>query len=450
MSERKRIPSPNGHWFWGHTLAFKDKPLEYCMDAREAHGDVVKFRIGFHDWILVNDPKIVWDICVKRQREFLKPKIAKRLWSKFLGEGILAADGDKWKRNQKLVRPGFHRERIEAYGKIIVDYTTMLADAWRADESGKRDIQKDMTRLTLAIVCKTLFDADFADDDNRVNSAMATLNEIMLDHIHLPLPTPRWWPSAKNRKKVAALDEIEDIVVSMIHERKVEAVDRGDLLSMLIQARDENGEQLDDKQLRDEAMTLFFAGHDTTSNALTWMWLLLSRHPEVETRLLEELESVLQGRPPTFEDLRHLPYLDMVVKESMRILPSVWVFMREPAEDVEIDGYHFPKGAFIMISPYTLGHHPELFENPERFDPERFTKENEAQLPPGAYVPFAAGNRMCIGKAFASMEARLVLATLLPAFKAGVPKDYEPELLAELSLHPKDGMPFDVRPRPQL
>jgi cytochrome P450 len=417
------------------------------MAAREAHGDVVGFRIGFHDWILINDPKIVWDICVKRQREFLKPKIAKRLWSKFLGEGILAADGEKWTRNQKLVRPGFHRDRIEAYGTVIVNYTTMLADSWRESDSDQRDIQKDMSRLTLAIVCKTLFDADFADDENRVNRAMATLNEIMLDHIHLPLPTPRWWPSAKNRKKVAALDEIEEIVVSIIQERKAEAVDRGDLLSMLIQARDENGEGLDDKQLRDEAMTLFFAGHDTTANALTWMWLLLSRHPEVEARLLDELNHVLQGRSPTFEDLRDLPYLDMVVKESMRILPSVWVFMREPAEDVEIEGYRFPKGAFLLISPYTLGHHPDLFEDPERFEPERFSRENEAKLPSGAYVPFAAGNRMCIGKSFASMEARLVLATLLPAFHAGVPDDYEPELLAELSLHPKGGMPFRVKHR---
>jgi cytochrome P450 len=216
---------------------------------------------------------------------------------------------------------------------------------------------------------------------------------------------------------------------------------------MLILAVDESGQRMNDKELRDEAMTLFFAGHETTAMALSWMWYLLAIHPEVEARLAAELESVVGARSPGLEDLPKLSYLDMVVKESMRILPSVWAYMREPLEDVRLGEHTIPKGRIAFISPYVTHHDPRFFPDPEAFRPERFSKEGERAIPKGAYVPFAAGPRVCLGKSFALMEARLILATMVQRVKVELVPGYRMELLPKISLRPKGGVPVFVRMR---
>lgn len=441
----ENAPGPPGGLLLGSTLDFKAKPLQYLCYLQRAYGDVVHFRVGFQDWYLLSNPEHVWDVCVRRQSLFHKPDLAKRLWKPFLGRGIITQDGAAWKKAHKLIRPGFHRDRIDAYGRTMVAYTHRMLESWSSGQ--QRDVHGDMVALTLEIVAKTLFDADVARDARTVGEAMLVLQEVMAEHIHLPLPLPKWWPSEANRKKVKALGDIHGIVDRIIAERRAEGRDRGDLLSTLLNARTEEGEAMDDLQVRDEAMTLFFAGHETSSNQLVWAWYLLAGHPEIVASCRAELDEVVGDRDVTAGDLRRLPYLDMTVKECQRRLPSVWVFMREPIEDVDIGGFTLKKGVNVMISPWVLQHDHRWFPNPKTFDPERFRKDRAAEIPNGAFVPFAAGPRICAGKAFADMEMRLVLATMLQHQDPVVPDGFKPDLLAELSLHPRGGLPIVVRPR---
>ena len=426
----------------------QDHAAEFMAELQAENGDVSMFRMLGHPWVLVNDPEAIYDILTKRADKFHKAAINPKIFRSFLGYGILSADGEAWRRNHKMMMPAFHKRRIDEYARVMVEFThDMMAD-WQADET--RDVCADMNALTLAIVGKTLFDADVRGADaETVGEAMLTINEVLIEHVQMPIPLPRWWPSAKNRRKVKAVDAIDAIVRRTIRSRQASGEDRGDLLSMMLLARDENGEGMTETQLRDEAMTIFFAGHETTAHALTWAWYLLSTHPEVAATAQAELDGVLDGRQPGLEDLKDLQYIEQVVKEVMRLLPSVYVFMREPTEDVVVGGYTRKKGWYILISPFVL-HRSERFEDPLAFRPERWTKEMEKGLHNGAYVPFSAGPRVCIGKVFAIMELKLILATMLQRVTPRIPAGHEPVLLQQLSLNPKDGMPavVDLRPSP--
>lgn len=435
-------PGPRGDLLLGSTLDFKEHPLHYVKYLHEAYGDVVRFRVGPSHWVLVAHPEDIWDIMTRRADVFLKPRIAKRLWDKFLGDGLLTTEGETWKRLHKLVMPAFHRKRIAAYAETMTAYAHRMIDGWQAGE--RRDFDEDMVQITLEIVAKTLFDADVQEGAELVGEAMHVIQKEMLEHIHMPIPVPRWWPSARNNRKLAAIADMESVVRKVIDARRASGEDHGDLLSMLLLATDEEGEGLTDREVRDQAMTIFFAGHETTAHAMTWMWYLLSRHPAVTARLVADIDRVTGGQEMTLAHLRELPYLEQVVKESMRILPSVWVFMKEPVEDVEIRGFRIPKGTQIMISPYVTHHDARWFPSPETFDPGRFDKERAKAIPSGAYIPFSGGSRICIGKAFAMMESQLIIGSLLQRVKPAVPADYRLAMKAELSNHPDGGMPVDV------
>ncbi len=436
-------PGPRGDLILGSSLDLKQSPLEYVCYLQKAYGDVVGFRIGPSRWYLVSHPDDIWDILVKQADKFQKPKIARRLWEKFLGDSILTAEGDNWKRLHRLMRPAFHRQRIEAYGEVTVDYTHRMLDTW--EEGQELEIDDTMVQLTLEIVAKTLFDADVRDDAQKVGEAMHVLNEAMLEHIYAPVPVPRWWPSQTNKRKLKAIGDIEELVHGFIEERRSNGVDKGDLLSMLVFARTDEDEPLSDKEVRDQAMTLFFAGHETTAHALSWAWYLLAKHPEICARLQADIDRVTGGERLTVENLRELPYLDQVIKESLRILPSVWVFMKEPTEDVVIRGCKIPKGGQIMISAYVTQHDARWFPSPETFDPERFSPERVKEIPNGAYVPFNAGQRVCIGKAFAMMELRLIMGSMLQRLTPTIPEGHVARKHAVMSMQPEGGLPGIVQ-----
>ena len=440
--ERRPAPGPRGAWLLGSTLDFKDRPLEYACYLQRAYGDVVRFRVGHMNWYLLSHPDDIHDAMVQRAHIFLKPKIAHKLWRPFLGDGVLTLEGEAWKRMSRLMRPAFHKKRLANYAGVMARYSDRLVDRYTAGE--RRDMARDMTALTLEIVAKTLFDADVQADASEFGDAMLDLQDAILDHLYMPLPIPRWWPSQTNRRKWSAIDHMRGRVAQVITERRRAGVDTGDLLSMLMAAREEDGTGLTDKELLDQSMTLFFAGHETTANSLTWTWYLLARHPEVVQRLQEELHAACGERPPGVEDLRNLPYLEQVVKEAMRILPSVWTFMKEPTEDVEVRGYHIPKGSQVMICPYIVHRDPRWWHHPTVFDPDRFAPERESRIRKGAYVPFSGGSRVCLGKAFALLESRIILGTMLQRINPAIPADYVPDKLAELSMHPRGGLPFDV------
>lgn len=435
-------PGPRGDLLLGSTLDFKEHPLHYVKYLHEAYGDVVRFRVGPSYWYLVAHPEDIWDIMTRRADVFIKPQIAKRLWEKFLGDGLLTTEGEAWKRQHKLVLPAFHRKRIAAYAETMTSFTHRMIAAWEDGE--RRDFDEDMVQLTLEIVAKTLFDADVQDGAELVGEAMHVIQREMLEHIHMPVPVPRWWPSARNRRKLAAIADMEGVVRTVIEARRASGEDHGDLLSMLLLATDEEGHSLSDTEVRDQAMTLFFAGHETTAHAMTWMWYLLARNPRVTERLVAEIDRVTGGEDLALGHLSELPFLEQTVKEAMRILPSVWVFMKETTEDVEIRGFRIPKGSPIMISPYVTHHDARWYPSPETFDPDRFEKDRARDLPSGAYIPFSGGSRICIGKAFAMMEAQLVIGSLLQRVRPIVPADYKLAMKAELSNHPDGGMPVDV------
>jgi cytochrome P450 len=440
------VPSPGGSLpLVGHLLGFQPQPLDFCLRAKREYGDLVRIRVATNDWYVLSAPRHVHRVLVTEASNFEKPALAKRLWKPFLGNGIVASDGPYWKRQHKLILPGFHKKRIDGYGEAMVRLTEAMVAGWTPGE--RRDICNDFTDLTLAIVAKTLFDADVSGKARHVGHLMDVINQLLVDHIHMPVELPRWWPSQGNRRKVSALDDFRRVVREIIEERRASGVDHGDLLSTLVFARDEAGKSMTDSEIHDEAVTLFFAGHETTSIALTYMWYLLATHQDVQEKVKKEIESVVGDRPLTVTDLPKLPYLDMVVKESMRILPPVWSYMRAPIEDFIVDDYTIPSRAIVFISPFILQHDRRSFPDPETFRPERFLPAEEAKIPQGAYVPFAAGPRVCLGKNFAMMEARLVLGTLVQHCRITIPDDYEIVFFPRLALRPKHGMPSDVELR---
>jgi cytochrome P450 len=445
MAKGKTPPGPRGDLLLGSALDFKDKPLKFINYVANAYGDVSRFRVGPTYWYLITHPEDIHDAITKRRNIFLKPKIATRLWEKFLGDGLLTTEGDTWKRQHSLVLPAFHRQRIANYGEVMVNYTHRMMDRWTEGE--QIDIDHEMVGLTLEIVAKTLFDADVRGEAKTVGNAMNILNKEMLEHIHMPLRVPKWWPSARNKRKLSAIEDIEKIVRDVIAERRESGEDRGDLLSMLLQTRDESNDQLNDTEIRDQMMTIFFAGHETTAHAMSWAWYLLAKHPEVTSRLQADIAKVTGGERLSVPHLSELPYLEQMVKESLRFLPSVWIFIKEPTEDVTVRGFHIPKGVPVLISPYVTHHDPRWYPSPETFDPDRFSKERIKEIPHGAYFPFSGGQRICIGKSFAMMEMRLILGSMLQRIQPTVDPSYELAAKAELSLHPEGPLPVEVKLR---
>ena len=441
MTKLLTPPGPRGDFVLGSTLDFKSHPAKFIKYVAQTYGDVTRFRVGPSYWYLVTHPEDIHDMMTKRGHIFLKPQIAKRLWDKFLGDGLLTTEGPVWERQSRLVRPAFRRSRIHGFGTDMVEFTHRLLDRW--EDGARVDMAEAMTGLTLEIVAKTLFDADVHYGTSTVAKAMVVLQKEMLDHIYMPLPVPRWWPSEGNRRKLRAIADIEQIVQDVIAERRTSGEDRGDLLSMLLQA-DESGDRLSDREIRDQAMTLFFAGHETTANALAWAWMLLAQHPQVTERLQADLEVVTGGERITVKHLADLPYLEWTVKECMRLRPSVWVFIKQATEDVAIRGFSIPKGVPILISPYVTQLDERWFPSPLTFLPERFSPERITEIPRGAYVPFSGGKRVCLGQGFAVMEMKLIIASMLQRLRPRLAPGYVPRHKAELSMHPDGGLPVDV------
>ncbi len=384
------------------------------------------------------DPELMHEVLVEKADKFHKGMVMKRGLVPFLGNGLVTSDGDFWRRQRKLAQPAFHARRIENYASTMVDHTLKMLDSWQAGATIR--IDREMMKLTLGIACKTLFDTDVSGDAERVGVLLADVLDITNERFSSVVNLPKWIPTPKRARTARLIGELDAIIQRFIDQRRKNGEDRGDLLSMLMLAEDENGEHMSDKQLRDEVMTLFFAGHETTANTLTWAWYLLSQHPEARTKLWQEVDSVLEGRAPTLADLSKLPYTDQIIKESLRLYPPAPGMNREPVEDVTIGGYTVPKGVQLSLSIYAMQRSDRYFDHPEDFDPERFSPEREKQIPRYAYLPFGGGPRVCIGNMFAMMEARLVLAAVAARYDLALLP--EPQVVPEqlVTIRPKFGM----------
>jgi len=420
MLERT-APGPWGHAVLGNFPALRTDPLGLFIGGAREFGDVVRFRFGPRFAHLVCLPEHVKHVLLDNQKNYTKDTRGFRALRDVLGLGLLTSEGDTWLRNRRIAQPAFHRQRIAELGTVMARAAAETADEWQAHLARGRpfDVATEMMRLTLRIVGETLLSADVSGDADAVSQAVHRVLAETRNRVYRPLSIPLAVPTPGNRRFLDAVRALDAIVYRMIAERRRAGSDaRADLLSVLLHARDEQtGEAMTDRQLRDEVMTIFLAGHETTANALTWTWVLLSRHPEAGRRLRAELSQVLGGRTPTAEDTARLPYLTMVLDESMRLYPPAWMIGRCAAADDVIDGYRIPAGTYVFISPYVTHRHPRLWENPEGFDPERFSPERAAAIPRYAYFPFGGGPRQCIGNGFATMEALIVLGTLAQRFR---------------------------------
>src|ERR1700722_357826 len=427
-------PSPES---W--TASFKDysrDPLGYMPQLVRDYGDIVTMRYYNFRVYFVSHPDYIEQVLVTHNRKFIKGRILRKNKQLF-GNGLLTSEGDFWLRQRRLAQPAFHRGRVASYADTMVRFASRLASEWRGGE--ERDIHAEMMRLTLSIVAKTLFDADVDREAKRVGHALEAIMSLNSDFRKLIL-TPTWLPTPRKIRATIATAKLNRIIYRFIDERRASGVDNGDLLSMLLAAQDDDGSRMTNRQLRDESITIFLAGHETTANALSWTWMLLAQNPSVETKLHEELDRVLGGRTPTVEDLANLRYTGQVITESMRLYPPAWGMARVAIEDTEIAGYPIPKGCGVSLAQWGVPPDPRCFDAPLEFRPERWEGDLLKRLPRFGYFPFGGGPRQCIGNNFAVMEASLLLATLAQQFKISLVPGKEIIPAASITLRPKTGI----------
>jgi cytochrome P450 len=424
-------------------LAYRKGPLPFFQNLAAQYGDISYFRLGPQEAFFLNHPDYIKDVLVTNHQNFHKGLALQRA-KRLLGEGLLTSEGDFHRRQRRLAQPAFHRARIASYAGVMTAYATETRERWR--DGAALDMSEEMMRLTLGIVGKTLFDADVVSDAQQVGEAMTVVmdlfNIITIPFFELlqklPLPQLRRFDSARAR--------LDAIIYRLIEERRRSGVDRGDLLSMLLLAQDTEGDggTMTDEQLRDEVMTIFLAGHETTANALTWTWYLLSQNPEAEAKLHQEIDRVLEGRLPTFEDVAQLKYTEMVLAESMRLYPPAWAIGRLAMNESEIGGYVVPKKSLVLMSQYVMHRDPRYFPEPLRFDPDRWTAEARESRPQFSYFPFGGGPRRCIGEGFAWMEGILLMATLAQQWQMRLVANHPVVLKPVITLRPKYGMRMTV------
>jgi cytochrome P450 len=408
---------------------------------------VAFFWMGPFDVYLVSDPELIREVLVTSHRRYHKGRglqEAKRL----LGDGLLTSEGAFHRRQRRLAQPAFHHTRIAGYAEVMSAYADRARARWR--DGQVVDVHREMTDLTLAIVGKTLFDTDVEGSEARVVRESLTSVLEMFDRMTSPIaPLLDLLPFPSMRRFQRARDTLDALVYRMIEERRRVGTDRGDLLSMLLMATDDehDGGGMMDEQLRDEAMTIFLAGHETTANALTWTWYLLSQHPEVEHRLHAELDTVLGGRLPSAEDLPALRYTEMVLSESLRLYPPAWVMGRRTIEPHQLGGYPIPEGGTLLMSQYLMHHDPRWYPDPYRFDPDRWTPEAQEGRPKFAFFPFGGGPRLCIGESFAWMEGELALATIAQRWRMRLVPGQALRLQPRITLRPGGGVRMELMRR---
>lgn len=440
--------APGSLPYVGNMLEFGRRPLAF-IDKTAALGAVVELKMpGRRAFQLQRAEDVAHVLTHTNDQDFAKFDIPIATIPLTLGEGLFTAKGEAWARQRRMMQPAFHRQRIEAYSTIMVERTAQMLATWKEGET--RDLHEEMMKLTLEIVCDALFGADTSQRSETLGAALNVLVQDFVGRSTNPLQLPPPLPTRRNRQLKQALQTIESQLFAIVNERRAkgELEARTDLLSMLLLAQDDEQSAMSDKQLRDEIVTLFIAGHETTALALAWAFYLLAQHPDVDDALVQEMQQVLGDRTPTLADVANLKAAERVLKESMRLYPPVWSFAnRLVLCDCELSGYHIPKESVIFIHPWTLHRSSEYFSDPLGFHPERWTEEFSKTLPKYAYFPFGAGPRVCISIPFAMLEATLALAMISRQFQLRLVNDKPVELLPSFTLRPKTGIWLKVEKR---
>lgn len=452
MSSRPHLPPGPRNSFPGQQLlAFRRSPTDFLTHVAREYGDVARLSFGRRTVFLLNHPDYIRDVLVTHQDNFRKGLALAR--AKFLfGEGLLTSEGQLHRRQRRLIQPAFHRQRVAAYAGMIVRHASQARETW--EDAREFDVAREMRRLTLLVVCEALFGADVRAEADAVDEAVSSV----IRRFQL-FPSP--WSVARHSlgklaarasrrdptaRDTTARDKLDAIIFRIIRERQRAGAGGDDLLAMLLAAKDEESGaddeagRMSETQVRDEVITLFMAGHETTANALAWTWHLLSQHPEVEAKFHDELDAVLAGHLPTAEDAPRLRYTAMVFAEAMRLYPPSWILSRRALADYEVGGYALPAGSLIMLSSYVMQRDERYFPAPQRFDPERWTEAASASRPEFSYFPFGGGARRCIGEGFARLEALLILATLAQVWRLEAVADKPVELQPGMVLRARHGV----------
>jgi cytochrome P450 len=444
VSDADKFPSGPPSSLWRTLFGpMRQDPLRFFTEVARKYGDVAGLRLYKYRTIFINHPDLIEDVLVTNARKFHKGRVLqanKRLF----GEGLLTSEGDFWLRQRRLAQPAFHKARIAAYGETMVHFAERSVRTWRSGE--ERDIHEEMMQVTLQVVGKTLFDADVAQDAQDVGRTLDVLMKLGANFGRTIL-VPLWLPTPRNIQARLGIRRLEKVIYRIIADRRASGRDSGDLLSMLLAAQDEDGSRMTDQQLRDETITIFLAGHETTANLLTWTWWLLAQNPAVEKKFHEELDGVLGGRAPSIEDLPKLAYLNYLLTESLRLYPPAWGMARLVVEECEIAGYQLKPGNGVALAQWVVHRDPRWYDAPEEFRPERWENGLAKKIPRFAYFPFGGGPRQCIGNTFALMEASLILATIGQRLRFRLVPGHRVTPLASITLRPRHGIRATVEMR---
>lgn len=431
---------------------FRADPLRFLMDVHEKCGDVARFRMAHQNCYLLRHPNDVHHVLVENHANYGKQTVGYEKMRQLLGNGLVTSEGSFWKRQRRIAQPGFHRKRIEAFANTMATMADEMVDGWLEGEGqgGVRDVSVDMMAVTLRIVANTVLSVDVAARETEIGDAVTVILEVFDDSVRRIFPVHEHLPTATNKRWEAARNFLDQIVYGIIDARRKpgEVSETDDLLDMLMNAVDEeSGETMTDVQLRDEVMTMFMAGHETTANALTFALYELARHPDTMGEVQAEVDRVLGSRRATLEDLAELELCGRVMNEAMRIHPPIWLLARNAKEDDQMGPFRIRKGSIVFLSPYATHRHPAFWPEPQRFDPDRFLPEAVKARPKYAFYPFSGGPRVCIGNHFAEMEAKLILAAIAQrctvALDESTRVDYDPSV----TLRPRGGLRLKVRPR---
>jgi cytochrome P450 len=438
-----RPPGPKPSFLIGNMPLASPDPLATFTRWARGYGDIFYYRAAYIHVYFLNHPDLIETVLVRQYQNFLKDRVLQNSrW--FFGDGLLTSEKEVWRKQRQLCQPAFHRERIASYAALMTEYAEDMLRHW--NDGDILDVHQEMMQLTLRVVVRALFNVE-AEATSQVSAALnVVMRNITGARMILP-PILRQLPTPGMYKFRRAVDQLNRTVYSIIAARRKEQSDSGDLLSMLIRARGESGERMNDRQLRDEVMTFLLAGHETTALALSWTWYLLSQNPAVEHRLHQELDQLLSGRTPTIADLPKLVYTESVIKESMRMYPPAWSLARTVIKTFDLAGYQIPSAANVVMSQWIMHRDPRFFSEPEHFNPDRWRADAITKLPRFAYFPFGAGPRQCIGASFAMMEAVLLLATIAQKFQVIVDNLDSVQPVPSFTLRPRNGIPATLKRR---
>ena len=437
-------PGPRGTLLGGNIHQFRTDILNFLLETARDYGPLASFRVGPRQVFLASGPDLIEQVLVTDAQRYIK-HFGARAFKPVLGNGLITSEGAFWHRQRKLIQPAFLKTRVKSYAPVMAELTNQMLDSWTPGKRVQIDFEFEV--LTSKIALKTLFDLDDRGDHERFDGALKLAFDLMNERLRRIFKLPLWLPTPANRRLKSAVAELDQTVQSFIAAGRSRQHPGDDLLSRLLVAQHEDGTRMSDRQLRDEAMTLYLAGHETTALTLAWTWYLLSQHRRVEEKLVSEWKHVLDGAPPSSAHLSRLPYTAAVIAESMRLFPPVYVIGREATTELELGGYRVKPGYTVLMSQWVNHRDPKYFPEPEEFRPERWEHGFSKRLPKFAYYPFGGGQRICVGSAFALMEAAIILAAVGQRYRFTLDPDAVIGIKTQITLLPANGIPATLERR---